>query len=611
MTHQFFSKAYRSRLVIPNYIVVKSQTDDDDQYSGSAQDDSYDLLPIRDYKQMRLESNDQADDIAEAILSQHQLWSDGGAADVPLNVGSEVFDYVNVVDAREGDERAGNIGSLTRHYNAEKAEWRMTFSFGNWMTVRKALAGLDSISTDDIAQYFSQLTVKDLYVENIQADNIDMVWLDPDGNVDLSLIGGTLDDLPDGENYARVRALHLDAAGLTVSENTLYYLNYNSEDGEKTFWKSSSAPTDPAPAEGDFWLDTSGEGVLKRYNGSSWVEASDAQKNAVLGGVLYQRTKSSSLTADGLVILDKLYVDDSEGTYGLVKQTDISAGHILLSECDGDLGDIGGDLDDIDDGSTYEKVKATSISAGHIELNSNIRVDGEWYSEGYIVIDDEYGILIGGDGGTSDLEFERRDYDHFIYPTNTGLAILSDDSGTGLDLLGGDKVTCWEDLVPGSDGTKDLGYTGTRWARGYFDNIYVTNEPWDDVDDLALIRKIKAKAGSPHEFDAESIPAGLRPQLQLAKKEQSLIESENKVREALTTAITHEKREKKKAKLQKALNKVGKGRAKKLAKIEQDFNSTPNNMMSVGGSISITIGAIKQLADKLDVLEAKIDALSK
>jgi len=487
MTHQFFSKAYRSRLVIPNYIVVKSQTDDDDQYSGSAQDDSYDLLPIRDYKQMRLESNDQADDIAEAILSQHQLWSDGGAADVPLNVGSEVFDYVNVVDAREGDERAGNIGSLTRHYNAEKAEWRMTFSFGNWMTVRKALAGLDSISTDDIAQYFSQLTVKDLYVENIQADNIDMVWLDPDGNVDLSLIGGTLDDLPDGENYARVRALHLDAAGLTVSENTLYYLNYNSEDGEKTFWKSSSAPTDPAPAEGDFWLDTSGEGVLKRYNGSSWVEPSDAQKNAVLGGVLYQRTKSSSLTADGLVILDKLYVDDSEGTYGLVKQTDISAGHILLSECDGDLGDIGGDLDDIDDGSTYAKVKSTDISAGHIELNSGTRVDGTWYEENGVTIDAEDGIEIRG--GKLTLADSAGRHDAKLYIDGDGylrldswgitkadeiwcdyLAVFGQTDFLGTVLLNGYSLRNTANIYAETDDIYDIGYThGYRymWATDF------------------------------------------------------------------------------------------------------------------------------------------------
>jgi len=170
--HTFFSKAYRKTLVIPNYIVVKSQPDDEPQYSGYAQDDeSYALLRKRDYKQMRLESDDQADDIAEAILSKHQLWSKMGAADIPMNVGTEVFDYVKITDEREEDERIGNIGHLTRHWNTKKGEWRMTFSFGNWLSVRKVLEGL-GITGDELEEYFTRLWVKDLYAENISADQI-------------------------------------------------------------------------------------------------------------------------------------------------------------------------------------------------------------------------------------------------------------------------------------------------------------------------------------------------------------------------------------------------------------------------------------------------------
>jgi len=119
--HTFFSKAYRRRVVIPGYIVVQSQPDDDPAYSGTAQDTGYDDLPAalkkRDYHQMRLASDAQAEDIAEAILAKHQLWSEMGSFSCPMNVGQEVFDYVLVKDIRQGDERTGNIGHLTRHYS--------------------------------------------------------------------------------------------------------------------------------------------------------------------------------------------------------------------------------------------------------------------------------------------------------------------------------------------------------------------------------------------------------------------------------------------------------------------------------------------------------------
>lgn len=62
-----------------------------------------------------------------------------------------------------------------------------------------------------------------------------------------------------------------------------------------------------------------------------------------------------------------------DGTYGKVLSTDISAGHILLSECTGDL-------DDIADGS-YAKVLATDISAGHVLL-AECSGDSDDISEG-------------------------------------------------------------------------------------------------------------------------------------------------------------------------------------------------------------------------------------
>jgi len=228
--HTFFAKAYRKTLVIPNYIVVKSNPNDNPQYSGYAKDtESNDLLDIRQYERTRLASNDQADDIAEAILSKYQLNAEMGAAEVPMNVGAEVFDYVKVTDARENDNRVGNIGSIVRTY--KPGQYSMKFSFGGWLSVRGLFSNLEVYPTGAGtvgAGSFERLYAKDAYIENLSIDQIVAVWLDPDSNIDLSQIGDTLDSLPDGEVYARVKSLHLSAeGGIKLDENILYSADYD------------------------------------------------------------------------------------------------------------------------------------------------------------------------------------------------------------------------------------------------------------------------------------------------------------------------------------------------------------------------------------------------
>lgn len=116
--HTFFSKAYKETLVFPNRIVVKSRDNDDPQYSGEAQVDGYDSLPTKvkktKYVQIRLESDDQAQDIAEALIAKAEMGSARGQAEVRINVGAEGFDYVKVTDQRQGDTRTGNLGYVHR-----------------------------------------------------------------------------------------------------------------------------------------------------------------------------------------------------------------------------------------------------------------------------------------------------------------------------------------------------------------------------------------------------------------------------------------------------------------------------------------------------------------
>ena len=223
--HTFLAKAYRKRLVIPNRIVVKSNPEDLDQYYGEATHASYSILPKTAFHLAELESNEQATQLAQAMINKAALETDGGSGIVPLNLGAEIFDYVQITDSRSGDAVTGNVGYIHRRVG-EGGKWEMTFGFGNWFPSKGLLQKLETETS--IGNLMDRLAVKDLYVENIHANQLDVVWIDPEGNIDLSMIGDTLDSLPDGEVYARVKAIHLDAeGGLKLDEHVTYKSGYD------------------------------------------------------------------------------------------------------------------------------------------------------------------------------------------------------------------------------------------------------------------------------------------------------------------------------------------------------------------------------------------------
>ncbi len=133
--HNFFAKSVRKRVIIPNKVVVESHPDHEAYYSGEATDsDSFDALGryIGAYIALRVESNDQCDDIAEARIKNLRLDASRGHGFTPMNCGQEVIDYVKITDSWVGDSRIGNIGFIRRKYlNTGKPEdFSMEFGFG-------------------------------------------------------------------------------------------------------------------------------------------------------------------------------------------------------------------------------------------------------------------------------------------------------------------------------------------------------------------------------------------------------------------------------------------------------------------------------------------------
>lgn len=419
--HTFFAKAYQNRLVIPNYVSVRSNIDDDPQYSGEATDPSYAKLLKKQFHRMTLDSDAQAVSIAAAMIVRAQLEADGGSGSVPLNAGAEALDYVQVVDARAGDSRTGNIGSISRRVNIRKNIWVMSFGFGGWVSVRGLL---NELATYSDGTSFERLYAKDLYAENITTDNLDIAWIDPEGNINLSLIGDDLDNLPDGETYARVKAVHLDSGGLVIDDACVYGAGY-----------------DP-----------------------STKMAGDADMDDIPDGVTYKRIQSAALSAGGLVLADQIVVS---GTYGLVKNTQLSAGEVVLSTTNFTV-----DKDGIRTAVSGTRLEITS--AGLKGYNSTSlqfslsATDGKAYCGGGVVVLDSSGIRTKGNYTVfADTDDAVRGY---IYgdKTSDSLLLMSYEADLYLSAYYGvNDIIFAGDIIPDINNYYDFGSASYR-VKGIF-----------------------------------------------------------------------------------------------------------------------------------------------
>jgi len=584
--HTFFSKAFRNSLVIPNRVVVKSRSDDDPSYSGSAQIDGYADLPEEvkktSYIQVRLESNAQANSIAEAMIAKAEMWSERGAAEVPMNVGAELFDYVKVTDQRQGDSRTGNLGYVHRKFGAGK--WSMTFSFGNWVAMlryRKMLKELETYT--EAGNYFERLVVGNLYAENIQADNIDLIWLDPEGNVDLSQIGDNLDSLPDGELYARVKSLHLDAGQIKLDEYVYYKAGYD--------------PTDK-------------------------FDLADNDLDDIPEGVIYQRVKSSALTADGLVILDEVYVDSEAGTYGLTLQTDLSAGHLKLTSetvIDGLWYSESGVDIDATNGVTITGGKLTLKDSGgghaaqlYIDTTGYLRID-PWIRtvcKGlYPVSTDGYNIGAVGSRWLLGVFKDLQVYD--LYFSSGGRLqddLIPEDND---DLYVGNNTRYFAQIWATYSLAKWLkprdedhtGYVGTGVHAWLEMNAYHFYTASPRKVENALTKLLSVKADKDGVYDKSSFPGEV-----VKKAEDPKEERESVIASAEKRALRLENRAKQADKVTPGERTALINKAKSIRdKAQEEANGlVEHDRLDLGGWLSMLQGGLEELSDRLEALEAKL-----
>ena len=177
--HTFFSKELRNRFVNPTKEVVKSHESHDPQFSGSdtsATSHGYD--PKTHTSRLRLASDTEAANIASAIIERYELDADTGAVSVPMNVGQEVFDFINVTDSRQGDSRKGNVRYIRRDVEIPqrrgRLKWDMEVRFGKVLLQPISLSPLvrlsESRATGEVSTQVSINSLIDAY--NNLADDL-------------------------------------------------------------------------------------------------------------------------------------------------------------------------------------------------------------------------------------------------------------------------------------------------------------------------------------------------------------------------------------------------------------------------------------------------------
>ncbi len=310
--HTFLSKRFRRRVVSPNYIIVSSFPDQSPSYTGSATDASASLTGMeeRETHYIRATSNAQCTSLAAAILSRYQLQDEKGAGILPImNIGTEVYDYNLITDARAADTAVGNVGYITRKIGRNK--FGMDFGFGRESLIR--LETHAAIATGEVTGGSVAYTVLNNIIVAIY-DNFDKIIsiLKQDTKVTQYLSETTpesLDDLADGVSYQRLLATQISAGKIYLSDTAVYLAGYNPSTKKRVFIATPTTPYDL----GDLWSDGI---VVKRC---TTARASGA----------YVAGDWTQLTIDEMA-------DGS--TYAKLRATQISGGNINLTSASTETG---------------------------------------------------------------------------------------------------------------------------------------------------------------------------------------------------------------------------------------------------------------------------------
>lgn len=438
--HNLFASVVRERLVMPNKVVVSSHPDSGDGFTGSAsftESSGITDMEKQEFYFMNVASDAQAASVAAAILATYRLSAQTGSAEVPLNVGQEVHDWVKVVDSRSGKTRFGNVGVL--HRTAGRGRWRMKIAFGEagtggFLGLLPPITARGALEIGDIPSL----------VEAVQKLHADMERLKRFLGVDTAVRGSAILDgsidgilklIDDSVNANKINVIGLDATGALV-------------------------------------LSAVGSGDLSDLPG----DLDDISNGATFGKILNTHISAGAIKLTSETVVDGFDLDDvpNGSTFERVLATHLSAGRILLTsdtQVSGEWYDQSGVEIDANNGiniyGTDSALTTRATKGGTIQCK--VDSQGRIVAGGGAVLLDSGGIEING---TSNLLNFRNNVDSlvgFIASASDGLDVF----GGVLHLLASNDAIfdVGGAVLPVDDGLTDLGSASKVWGNGYIDTV--------------------------------------------------------------------------------------------------------------------------------------------
>jgi hypothetical protein len=204
------------------------------------------------------------------------------------------------------------------------------------------------------------------------------------GHILLSETTGDLDDIADGTTYGRVNALDLSANRISISSSSISDVSTGADNtaANETFSSENDIDYDAIPNG-----TTYGKILLTDISaGHILLSESIGDIDDITDGTTYARVSVLDLSSNRISItssaisdvganadntaLNETFSSESDidfdsipdgVNYGKILNTDISAGHIVLSTTIGDL-------DDITDGTIYGRPQQTILDSGYVKL---------------------------------------------------------------------------------------------------------------------------------------------------------------------------------------------------------------------------------------------------
>ena len=594
--HVFWYQLRERAVIMPNTAVFVNHLSGDlpegvTQYKGEYEDsDSVTLLGealIFVGNEPSIETDDEAILFAHAWIDQRKTEAYQGAVRAPMNCGQELYDQVRIIDSRSGVTVTGRAGRIVRRYLAPITSPNHTYeievTLGGIVSQAGAIGGPGTLGMD--LQDLTTNTLPGKYIPKTMGWQLPVSYQAYIANIDFTSVDyQTVSWTAGNVKFADGRIQAVTAVGSPKTLTATHYMYVIWGNSTLQFSTTYSDAVGPDRVMVGVAAKGSADGinayVLNPHTDSILINRDKVMDNLVND----LKLASEAVTEAKLAALSVSSGKIQAGAViaGKIAALSIAAGDIAANAITSDKINAGAVTAAKIDVATLDAISADvgTLTSGTINgVNINISTEGQLtfrYGASYPCY-----IYTGSSGDLVLLSYTGREvfvYQEGLFANNLRTSgnvkanYLKPYSGSVINFGTGNG----DEFDPAASNTRYLGISTKYWFASYANLVnYKTLQAFQHHDDIALMKAIKVKLVDGQEvFD--NLPAEVLDKLPNEKIKE--IEEFN-------------------SELAKA-HKRGKRLSKPLLVREPFINA--------GAIQGLTIGAIKQLIERLEILEAKL-----